>query len=83
LFLVQARIETESLRLDLDRCNFELARLRDEANADCDAGVQRKALHAQMARYPELLEENEALKRENHLLVETAENSQVLREQVN
>jgi N-glycosylase/DNA lyase len=35
-----------------------------------------------MARYPHLLEENEALKRENKLLRETAENSEVLCEKV-
>ena len=81
--MFQTRRETETLRLELDRSNFELARLRDEASANCDATIQRRALHAQMARYPQLLEENEALKRENQLLVETAENSQVLREQVN
>jgi hypothetical protein len=61
---------------------MELSLLKDEVRANAEATLQRKALQSQLARYPQLLEENETLRRENQLLVETAENSQVLKEKV-
>ena len=74
--------ESESLRLELDRANFEVARLKEESRLNADSSLQRKALHAQLSNYPSLLEENERLKRENDHLTQTAENTQVLLEQV-
>jgi hypothetical protein len=70
------------LRLELDQTKFELARYKDESRSNADATLQRKALHAQLSMYPQLLEENETLRRENKLLIETAENSEVLVEKV-
>jgi hypothetical protein len=78
----QAKKEAESLRIELDRTKTELSRLNDEVRANADATLQRKALQSQLTRYPQLIEENDKLRRENQLLIETAENSQVLKEQV-
>lgn len=80
--IFQAKKEAESLRIELDRTKTELSRLNDEVRANAEATLQRKALQSQLTRYPQLIEENETLRRENQLLIETAENSQVLKEQV-
>jgi len=77
-----AKQESGSLRLDLDRANFELSRLQEESRSNADSSLQRKALHAHLSNYPALLEENEHLKRQNEHLVQTAENAQVLLEQI-
>ena len=78
----QAQHESEKLRLNLEQAETELALLRDESKANADAALQRKAFHAQLSLHPQLKEENENLRRENRLLIETAENSQVLLEKV-
>ena len=70
------------MRLNLEHAETELTLLRDESKANADTSLQRKAFHAQLSLHPQLKEENENLRRENRLLIETAENSQVLLEKV-
>lgn len=78
----EERKEAKKVKLELMNLKLELEHLKEDSLANANASMQSRAMHGKLYRYPQLLEENEALKRENKLLVETAQNTEVLNEQV-
>ena len=57
-------------------------RLKNELEQNEDASKLRKVMKDQLAKYPDLVRQNEVLRKENKLLNETAENSELLKEEI-
>ena len=87
--LEEKKKETEELRLQNEKLQGQLrleklrgVRLEGELEANKDAVLQRICMRDKLEKYQELETENAGLRSRNNLLVETAENSALLREQV-
>ena len=87
--LEEKRKETEELRLQNEKLQSQLRMekvraggLEGELEANKDAVLQRMCMRDKLEKYQELETENISLRSRNQLLLETAENSALLREQV-
>ena len=67
---------------ELARANLKAGRLEGELRANQEAVMQRNVMKDRLERFCDLERENVSLKKRNQLLVETAENSALLKEQV-
>ena len=87
--LEEKKKQTEELSLQKEKLKGELrmeklrsGRLEGELEANKDAVLQRMCMRDKLEKYQELETENTSLRSRNQLLVETADNSALLREQV-
>lgn len=87
--LEEKKKQTEELSLQNEKLKGELrmeklraGRLEGELEANKDAVLQRMCMRDKLEKYQELETENTSLRSRNQLLMETAENSALLREQV-
>lgn len=78
----QAVKELEKLRNDLKMEKLRGDRLEGELDANREAVLQRKVMRDKLEKFNELEKENISLRSRNKLLVETAANSALLKEQV-
>jgi len=67
---------------ELARAHLKAERLEGELRANQEAVMQRQVMKDKLERFCELERENVSLRKRNQLLVETAENSALLKEQV-
>lgn len=74
--------QLEEAQLRLQKAEHEVGRLEGELQQNEDAVIQRKAMSQQLARYPQMVKDLDALRLENSLLKETAENVELLKERV-
>ena len=72
----------ELAKVELKQAQEEAARLRQELEQNEEATKTRKAMMERLNHYPKLVRQNEALKSENKLLTDTAENAELLKEQI-
>merc|ERR1719209_1359911 len=87
---MEAKVEEgDQVKKELDnvRNNFRMEKLRadrleGELDANKEAVLQRKVMRDKLERYNELDKENISLRNRNNLLVDTAANSALLKEQV-
>ena len=73
------KIELEKVQSELLLANNEIERLKRELTKNEDAIVERKAMRHRLDQYPKLVVENDNLKRENKLLIDTADNYALLK----
>lgn len=73
----------EEADTNLQRSQQEVAKLKNDIAQNEDAEILRRAMKDKLARYPNLVKENESLKMENNLLNETMENTELLKKQIN
>lgn len=78
----QAVKDLEKLRNDLKMEKLRGDRLEGELDANREAVLQRKVMRDKLEKFNELERENISLRSRNKLLVETAANSALLKEQV-
>ena len=78
----ELRIQNEKLQGQLRMEKLRAGRLEGELEANKDAFLQRMCMRDKLEKYQELETENISLRSRNQLLVETAENSALLKEQV-
>ena len=78
----EVRLQNEKLQGQLRMEKLRAGRLEGELEANKDAFLQRMCMRDKLEKYQELETENTSLRSRNQLLVETAENSALLKEQV-
>merc|ERR1719186_848707 len=78
----QAMQELENIRNEIKMEKLRGDRLEGELDANRDAVLQRKVMRDKLEKFNELERENISLRSRNKLLVETAANSALLKEQV-
>merc|ERR1719186_2301095 len=78
----QAMQELENIRNEMKMEKLRGDRLEGELDANRDAVLQRKVMRDKLEKFNELERENISLRSRNKLLVETAANSALLKEQV-
>ena len=78
----ELRLQNENLQGKLRMEKLRAGRLEGELEANKDAFLQRMCMRDKLEKYQELETENISLRSRNQLLVETAENSALLKEQV-
>jgi len=77
----EAQNELDKLRSDLETVKIERDEARSELSANEDVSVERRAVRHQLQEYPLLLKENKRLTEVNKLLIETGENTKLLKSQ--
>jgi len=80
---IQIKKELDTLRNDFKMEKLRANRLEGELEANKEAVLQRKVMKDKLERFNELEKENISLRNRNNLLVDTAANSALLKEQVN
>jgi len=80
---MQIKKELDNLRNDFKMEKLRANRLEGELEANKEAVLQRKVMKDKLERFNELEKENISLRNRNNLLVDTAANSALLKEQVN
>jgi len=79
---IRAKQELDKVKNDLKMEKLRGDRLEGELDANKEAVLQRKVMRDKLEKFNELERENISLRSRNKLLVETAENSALLKEQV-
>ena len=77
------KINLSKAESDLEAAKNEIERLRDELMQNEEAVIERKAMRQKLDHYPKVVRENEALRAENQLLHDTAENCALLKTKAN
>ena len=77
-----AVVELVRVKEELARASLKAGRLEGELRANQEAVMQRQVMKDKLERFCDLERENVSLRKRNQLLVETAENSALLKEQV-
>merc|ERR550517_1987883 len=77
-----AKLDLVKVKEDLARANLKADRLEGELRANHEAVMQRQVMRDKLERFADLERENVSLRKRNQLLVETADNSALLKEQV-
>ena len=77
-----ARKELVTVKEELGRSGLRVSRLEGELRANQEAVMQRQVMRDKLERFSDLERENTSLRNRNTLLVETAANTALLREQV-
>merc|ERR1719394_405057 len=77
-----AKLDLVKVKEDLTRANLKADRLEGELRANHEAVMQRQVMRDKPERFADLERENVSLRKRNQLLVETADNSALLKEQV-
>ena len=73
------KIELEKVQSELMIAKSEIQRLENELQQNDDAVIERKAMRHRLDQYPQLVEENENLRKQNKLLFDTADNCALLK----
>ena len=76
------KVELEKAQSDLLLAKNEIQSLQRELKQNEDATIERKAMRKRLDEYPRLVSENDSLKRRNKLLIDTADNSALLKTKV-
>ena len=76
------KVELEKAQSDLLLAKNEIQSLQRELKQNEDATIERKAMRQRLDDYPRLVSENDSLKRQNKLLIDTADNSALLKTKV-
>ena len=76
------KVELEKAQSDLLLAKNEIQSLQRELKQNEDATIERKAMRQRLDEYPRLVSENDSLKRQNKLLIDTADNSALLKTKV-
>ena len=76
------KVELEKAQSDLLLAKNEIHSLQRELKQNEDATIERKAMRQRLDEYPRLVSENDSLKRQNKLLIDTADNSALLKTKV-
>ena len=76
------KVELEKAQSDLLLAKNEIQSLQRELKQNEDATIERKAMRQRLDEYPRLVAENDSLKRRNKLLIDTADNSALLKTKV-
>ena len=76
------KVELEKAQSDLLLAKNEIQSLQRELKQNEDATIERKAMRQRLDEYPRLVSENDSLKRRNKLLIDTADNSALLKTKV-
>ena len=76
------KVELEKAQSDLLLAKNEIHSLQRELKQNEDATIERKAMRQRLDEYPRLVSENDSLKRRNKLLIDTADNSALLKTKV-
>ena len=71
--------ELDKVQSELNIAKNDVERLESELKLNEDAVIERKAMRQRLDHYPQIVRENEALRAENQLLHDTAENSALLK----
>ena len=79
---VAARKELVTVKEELGRSALRVGRLEGELRANQEAVMQRQVMRDKLEKFSDLERENTSLRNRNTLLVETAANTALLREQV-